>query len=277
MPNVSIIMPALNSEKYIAASIESVINQTYTDLELIITDSHSTDNTAAIVKSYCERYPFIQYYLTDAKLTLSGNCNAGFKQAKGRYWTRLCSDDLFLPRAIERMLAYLEEHPEVGVVYCQGEFINPEGEVIGNLDIKPIDQLIYKNSAGVGALCRAEVAKKTGPFSEEYPYCEDYDYWFRLSQTTNCQPLYERLYQYRIHTHSLSHRFEALVIKNSLRLQKSYYKQFIKTRRQAALFYAQLRARDIFNPWRQLYLIPMLYYSPKVFWDAVYHKVIADG
>lgn len=277
MPKVSIVMPVLNGEEFIARSIECVINQTYTDLELIIVDSHSTDKTADIVKRYCARYDFIHYYLTDAQLTLSGNTNAGFSYAKGEYWTRLSCDDIFLPHALERLVACLDAEPNIGLVHASGFFINAEDQVIGDFDICPSDHLIYENRMGICFLYRAAIAKKAGGFSEKYLYCEDYEYWLRLNQFAPFKSIYERLFQYRVHNKSLSARFRKIVIKNSIQLQKAYYPYYIHSRRQAALFYAHIRSMDIYNPWRHAYLIPLFFYSPGVFFDVVFRKFIPDN
>lgn len=277
MPKVSIIMPILNGAEYLEETLESILNQTFQDFELIVVDSHSIDDTPLIVNKFAKRSDKVKYYLTDAHLTLSGNLNAGFAYATGEYWTRISCDDVYLPNALERMVFHLDADPLVGFVYCDMDLIDAEGKFIRKFIVCSTESMAYGNSIGLCIMYRGSLAKKLSGYSEEWLYCEDYEYWLRFYQITTLKPIHECLMRYRMHQNNLSTKHEQFVIKLSIKLQKSYYHQFINTRRKAALFYAHIRARDIFNPYRQFYLLLILFYSPAVFWQVVYNRTIPES
>lgn len=129
-PVVSIMMPAFNAERYIHLAIESVLNQTFVDWELIIVNDGSTDHTRSIVKSY-----------TDQRIILIDQENAGEAAARntalnhvvGKYLAFLDSDDLFKPDHLKQTIEYLETHPEKDAVYTDGIHCDQDGNLLKSL------------------------------------------------------------------------------------------------------------------------------------------------
>ena len=110
---VSVIMGVYNCEKTVAESIESIINQTYDNWELIICDDASTDNTCAIVESYARKYGGKIFFLKNsANRRLAYSLNRCLEAAKGKYIARMDGDDISLPRRLEKQVLFLESHPE---------------------------------------------------------------------------------------------------------------------------------------------------------------------
>jgi glycosyltransferase involved in cell wall biosynthesis len=114
MPTLSVLMPAFNRERYIAAAIESVLVQTFTDFELVIVDDCSTDSTAAIAKGYATRDTRVRVVVNDRNLGQFPNRNRAAALARGRYLKYHDSDDVMYPHCLETMLVALERHPEAG-------------------------------------------------------------------------------------------------------------------------------------------------------------------
>ena len=134
-PLVSAIMPAYNGEKYIGESIESVLNQTYDNLELIIVEDQSADCTLEVIQTYKDRR--IHLYINEENRGISWSTNFGVDQSKGKYIALLDDDDLALSRRLEWQVAFMEEHDEVDVLGGRSATIDENGNFI-KYDLEPI-------------------------------------------------------------------------------------------------------------------------------------------
>jgi glycosyltransferase involved in cell wall biosynthesis len=205
-------MPAYNAARFIRQAIESILNQTYSEFELIVVDDGSTDNTVDIVKEYAAK---------DARVTLiqnshGGACkarNTGIHRAKYPWIAAMDADDVALPQRFEKQLAAAASSPEVVVwgSYCYQ--INVDGEVIGLARTKPntveefraIDRaktIIFVNNSS--ALFKKEVALQAGGFEEHLPAAQDTELWDRMANYGPLVIIPEPLVQYRFHGESIS-------------------------------------------------------------------------
>jgi glycosyltransferase involved in cell wall biosynthesis len=125
-PLVTIVTPSYNQGRFIAATIESVLGQDYPNLEYLIIDGASTDETAAVVARYADRLTFV----SEPDGGQSDAINKGFRRARGEIVAWLNSDDLLLPGAVSAAVRALREHPEAGAVYGEGYQIDEQGAVI---------------------------------------------------------------------------------------------------------------------------------------------------
>ena len=123
-PIVSVIIPAYNVEKYIRNAIDSVLGQTYKDIEIIVVDDGSTDGTKKSLEPYIKDNKII--YLYQNNRGLSGARNSGIKTAKGEYIALLDADDLFYPSKIEKQLIYMENNKDCDFCYCDVRFFKEE-------------------------------------------------------------------------------------------------------------------------------------------------------
>lgn len=269
MPKISIILPVYNGERYLRDSIESVLNQTYKDFELIIVDDCSTDATASIAHEYVNVHPNIFYHKNEVNLKLPKALNKGFSLAKGEYWTWTSCDNIFLPNALTVMLSMLEKNPSVGFVYASMNVIDETSQIVGFVEAGSSNDLILRNVVGACFLYRASIAEEVGDYDPDKFLCEDYEYWLRIALVSQLMPISKSLYLYRRHAESLSSTREKDIIHKGIAVQKHYYPFFVKSRAVAAQFYAHLRDRDIYNPFRQLYLFFVFFYSPSVFFKEV--------
>lgn len=127
-PTVSVLMPARDRAAYVRAAAESVLAQTFTDLELIVVDDGSTDGTAEIVRRIED--PRVRVIET-APRGISTALNEGLGAARGRFVARLDSDDLWLPQMLETLLEVLSKRPDVGLAYARCEFMSHDGTPLG--------------------------------------------------------------------------------------------------------------------------------------------------
>ena len=130
-PLISVIMPAYNAEKYIGEAIESILNQTLKDFELIIVNDASTDSTGNIIKSYAEKDSRIVVLVNENNLNIAGSLNRGISVAKGTFIARMDADDIALPERLEMQAKVMSENPQVAVVGNDIQLINESGVVIG--------------------------------------------------------------------------------------------------------------------------------------------------
>jgi len=112
-PAVSVVMPVYNGEKYLRESIDSILNQTYTDYEFIIVNDGSNDKTEEIILSYNDNR--IRYIKNEKNLQIVKSLNRGIELAKGRYIARMDADDISLPRRFEKQITFMENNLEIGV------------------------------------------------------------------------------------------------------------------------------------------------------------------
>lgn len=179
---VSIIMPCYNAERYIGKAIESVLEQTYTDWELLVVDDCSTDNSADIIRQYAERDSRIRYLKTD---TPSGSPsqprNIGFDHVRGRFIALLDSDDVWLPRKLEEQLAFMQEHGH-RFVYSDYEKISPDGRSSGRVVRAPLSSSYWDALESCGIPCLTALFDKELVSGIRFrPVCkEDYVLWLEL-------------------------------------------------------------------------------------------------
>ena len=202
---VSIVLPIYNGEKYMRQSIESVINQTYKNLELIIIDDCSSDNTPAIAQEYAEKDNRIRYYRNETNLKLPRGLNRGFSLSKGEYLSWTSDDNLYLPTAIERMVSAIETE-KADFVFATCDVINENDEIVEIIkapkDFK--DAIIGGDFVGACFLYTRNVYETVGDYDVNKFLVEDYDYWLRIFYRFNVFNIEDVLYKYRWHDGALT-------------------------------------------------------------------------
>ncbi len=134
MPRVSVGLPVYNGERYLRISIESILTQTYSDFELIITDNASTDNTERICREYAAIDKRIRYYRNENNIGAPRNFNRAFELSRGEYLKWATSDDYVASEMIEKCLEVLDRNPSVVLCYPNAKLIDAEGTFIENYD-----------------------------------------------------------------------------------------------------------------------------------------------
>lgn len=219
MKKISVVLPVYNGEQYIEESIQSVLNQTWQDWELIIVDDCSTDRTPEIIRWYAQQEPRIQVIQNAENQKLPRSLNIGFQCALGDYFTWTSDDNRYKPEAFETMLAYLCAAPEVGLVYCDMDFIDGEGNKTGSF-CSEAKELYSKNCIGACFLYRRAVAEQIGEYDPAMFLVEDYDYWLRIARQFPVAHIPGSFYEYRRHGASLSEKRASQIRRQLYRLRR---------------------------------------------------------
>lgn len=183
-PRVSVIMPVYNGERYIAEAVNSVLAQTYADLELIVVDDGSTDQTLSQIESLRDSRLRI---LRQSNQGVSAAANVGIKASHGEYLAGMGSDDVWQPSKIEKQVALLDAQPEVDLVYCWTGYIGPESESLPYLQQveiteAPVKALFSRHlDIASSLLYRRSCFEIHGLFDPRLRHHEDWDLLCRLA------------------------------------------------------------------------------------------------
>jgi glycosyltransferase involved in cell wall biosynthesis len=215
-PKVSICIPSFNHARFLAASIESALAQTFTDFEVVIVDDGSTDDSFQIAESYAARYPAKVRVFTHPdhrNRGISETVNLGFRLSRGEYYSGLPSDDCLYPDKIEKQVAFLDERPEFGWVYGYADYIDELGRQRPDLGLfgeditgaaNPLSTLIQGNVIpGMSVLARRSCVEKVGEHDPSLVY-SDWEFWVRMLALYKAAFLDRPLVMYRVHTYNTS-------------------------------------------------------------------------
>lgn len=226
MSKVSIVLPSYNRSVYLAKSIESCLNQTFTDFELIIVDDCSKDDSLMVARSYAEKDSRVKVIANKVNQKLPSVLNLGFKKAVGEYFTWISDDNLFHPNALEEMVNYLDSAPDVGLVYTDYTLIDERGIIGSRICQEPPDFLPIRDCVGACFLYRAWIANEIGGYNPDLILVEDYDYWLRIGLKAKLSHIPKSLYYYRKHTQSLTAIRKEEIQKAKLNLKKIYSSKY---------------------------------------------------
>lgn len=210
-PLVSVIIPVYNGENVIGPALESVLTQSYGNLEVIVVDDCSKDNSRKVIDSYKD--PRIKKLFLDKNLNLCRSSNLGFSQATGKYITTLGHDDLWHVDKIKKQVEYMESEPDVSLCFTKVEIIDEHNNIasdywIGLYDIFDVDNLsryewLYEMLTGGNRFCapsamfRKDVGDLVGYYRNSLIQLQDYDLWVRFLLKGGIHVIEERLTYYR--------------------------------------------------------------------------------
>ncbi len=186
-PAVTVLVPTCNRAPLLGAALHSILDQTFTDFEIIVVDDGSTDGTAEIVAALRDARV---RYLHQPHAGIGATLNAGLRAGRGRYVARLDSDDLWSPELLSTLAPVLERRPDVGVVYGQGQAIDEHGrrlaQVQGTAGHFPGDSLrslVWDDcTCNVALLARRACFERVGLYDEALTGNEDWDMWLRVAR-----------------------------------------------------------------------------------------------
>ncbi|HEY2374036.1 MAG TPA: glycosyltransferase [Gaiellaceae bacterium] len=222
-PRVSVVLPVRDGGSHLEQAVESILGQTFDDLELVAVDDGSTDETPRILSALAARDRRVRVQRLEPT-GLVAALNAGIGQARGVYVARMDADDVSLPRRLELQVAELDARPALGVLGTQVRYINAGGSAIGVWRL-PVGEALVRWSLFFGtALAHPSVMARrellvAHVYRAEAPHAEDYDLWARLSTQTELDNLPDLLFERRVHGASVSDLNEADQIETSLRVQ----------------------------------------------------------
>jgi len=189
-PLVSIITPSYNQGRYLEQTMLSVLQQDYQRIEYIVMDGGSTDNSIDVIQKYADK---LAYWVSEKDKGQTDALNMGFAHANGEILAWLNSDDVYHPGAISAAVAYLQEHPEIGMVYGDLDFIDENDNIIGKFNAAQTDLTRLKRGfvhiSQPAAFFRAQLWHKVGPLDPTFFFAMDYDLWVRLARVTQLKYL----------------------------------------------------------------------------------------
>ena len=184
-PLVSVIMAIYNCERFIEKAISCVVNQTYTNWELILIDDYSSDQTFSIAQKISNSDNRIRLFRNEKNLTLAPTLNKCLERANGKYIARMDGDDICALDRFEKEITFLENNPDYALVSCQMDLFDDSG-VYGTVYYKETPQkedFAYGSPiCHAGCLMRKSVLEELGGYdiSSEKERIEDYDLWVRM-------------------------------------------------------------------------------------------------
>lgn len=203
-PLVSVVIPTYNYGHFIDEAVQSVLNQSFRDFEIIVVDDGSTDNTNALLARHSEHIRYVR----QTNSGVSAARNRGIKEARGKFIAFLDADDYWLPEKLLEQLKVFDDHPDVGMVYSLFYFFESETHSI--IGYKPIIEchrgFVLKEmfvSCMVGSptpLIKRKVFDEVGPFKEELRGTEDYEMWLRICAHYKLDFVPKYLAMYRVHS-----------------------------------------------------------------------------
>ncbi|MCT8586964.1 glycosyltransferase, partial [Glaesserella parasuis] len=239
LPLVSVLICAYNTEKYIEQCINSVINQTYTNLEIVIVNDGSTDNTKHIIEKLANQDNRISIINNEMNIGYISSLNKGIQHIKGEYIAKIDSDDVAKPDWIKNILEKMLEDPTIIAMGCYLEIISVNGKLgkyyktgdiwknaLTDAHIKN-DMLFYNPIHNNTMIMKSLIHKKYGLIYDlNYIHAEDYKFWFEVSKLGKMANYPEALVYYRLHSEQTSSNHNASQINTAKKIRReiiTYY------------------------------------------------------
>ncbi|MBD3184760.1 glycosyltransferase [Candidatus Poribacteria bacterium] len=215
---VSVIIPTYNRPRWLPETIESVLNQTYSDVELIVVNDGSTDNTEEVIESYRDKIRYI-YKQNGGP---GSAVNRGIEESTGEYIARVDDDDLFMPEKVEIQVGVFQENPDVGLVASGHHIIDTEGNILHTKSVPDfskhgglITMLRHCIFSQPTVMVRKECYDKVGLYKNTY--AQDYDMWIRIARCYPMKAIDKPLAMYRRHDENRSGKESRKKVTNDIR------------------------------------------------------------
>ncbi len=209
-PLASVVMTVLNGERFLREAIDSILSQTFSDLEFIIIDDGSTDGTAAMLDSYARSDPRVRLYHEEHKGRIE-SLNRGCGLARGKYIALMDADDVSMPDRLGLQIGFLENHEKVSLVGGAFEAIDDQGRRVfleqPPLEDEPIRAAFRSFSFPIlpaAALMRKQAFDATGGYRAQFLHAEDHDLCLRIIEGWRVANLSDVVYRRRIHSNEIS-------------------------------------------------------------------------
>lgn len=228
-PLVSVIIPVYNAERFVESAVRSIMNQTYTNLEILVTDDCSTDGSFEILQRLASEDSRITLYRNESNLKIVRTLNSLVAAANGKYIARMDADDISLPKRIEKQVAFLERNLDYALCGTNAWYIDESGRRIGK-SVLPLSfednkffLQFYSTFYHPTVMLRSEIYKQN-LYDENFLYAEDYELWARLVFAENAKGanIKEKLLKYRIFKNQSSEEHRKEQNESSARIFDTY-------------------------------------------------------
>lgn len=204
-PKISIITPSYNQGQFIEETIRSILLQNYPNLEHIVIDGGSSDQTVEVIKKY---EPWLTFWVSEKDKGQTHAINKGIQKITGDIYTWINSDDTCLPGALKAAADYLIKHPDTGAIFADSIFTEADGKILSQT--RPVPPFDFKNFVAncqnpisqPSSFVRREVIEKTGGLDPFFYYFMDWDFWLRAGLFYKIDHLEEVWSTYRLHADS---------------------------------------------------------------------------
>ena len=180
-PLVTVITPTYNCGKHLRETIHSVLSQSYHNIQYIVIDDGSTDNTQAILATYTDKRLTV---ITQENMGEHKSVNEGLKRVEGKYFMYPNADDPLLPGAVRRLVETMEAHPDVLCAYPDWYVINEDGGTVNKVTTREYDfsWMVRHHTCipSVGSIFRSSVIQSVGLRDPQFRWVSDFDYWLRI-------------------------------------------------------------------------------------------------
>jgi len=201
-PVVSIVIPAYNCARYLKAAVDSVLKQDYPNIELIVLDDGSTDETPEVLKGFDGQF----LWRSHANMGQSATLNRGWDMARGEFLGYLSADDILLPNAVSVSVDMLNHHSKAVLSYCDYYLMDESSNITGMFKTLDYDytQMLSRTLCppGPGVLFRRQAFLKAGHWDHRLRQVPDYDYWLRLGLVGPFIRISRPLAKFRVHSGS---------------------------------------------------------------------------
>lgn len=258
-PLVSVLMPVYNAEKHLREAMDSVLQQSYRNLELVIVNDGSVDGSEDIILSYSD--PRIRLLANPENKGLIYSLNEGISACKGAYIARMDADDICMPERIAAQLAFMEQHPEVGVCGCDYTQFSASAEqsfrALSDHD-EILSQMLFNSPVVHPSLMlrRSALLEIEPVFNPGYHHSEDYELWSKLVLRTRFSAVHQLLFRYRLHEGQVTqkHSGQQQLSANKVRKELLTRLGFPYTEQEVELL-SQMAAHRLFDKKEQLDLL----------------------
>ena len=249
-PLVSVCVITYNSSKYVLETLDSIVSQTYKNIELIISDDSSRDNTVGIVKSWVaeneKRFIKTRILTSEKNTGVTGNCNRAYKAASGVYVKDIGGDDVLLPDYIEKCVDYFLHHSETSVLFTDMQLFFEETEKVCKSEIvrelynfTPEEQYFAMQKRDYkiptpAVIYKSETVRNLGYFDERFPMWEDGPMYYKLTKKGIKLEFLDYIgVRYRVRGASLSNK---VPYRHKISLADFYFKELMKNEIKTNIF-----------------------------------------
>ncbi|HRJ74253.1 MAG TPA: glycosyltransferase, partial [Terrimicrobiaceae bacterium] len=209
-PSVTVLMTVFNARPYLSASVRSILDQSFRDLEFLIIDDGSTDGSTDELRAWAQRDPRVRVIANTRNSGQTPCLNQGIAEARGVWIARQDADDISHPERLMKQMQALRERPALALLGCNGWLADASGRFQGLINAPCGESsvrwtAIFSNPFLHTAVCfRTADARQLGGYDPAFRIAQDYDLWLRIGAAAPGDNLPERLVTYRVHAQSLS-------------------------------------------------------------------------
>ena len=233
VPEVSILMPVYNGLPFVREALDDLLCQTFRDLELVVVDDASTDGTSDVLREYAQRDARVRLVENRENRGVAASLNEGLRHCRAEFIARADADDRYEPDRIERQLAYMKEHPDVGLLSSAYHIIGQDGQRLTTI-VHPLEdrfirirELFVSTFAHPAVMFRADLVRSVGGYDVNCR-AEDSELWYRMMQQTRGANLREPLLRYRKHGSSVMDNWDAEAQESSLSVRIRHLSDYLQ-------------------------------------------------